>query len=112
MRLLPSLRGKKRYLAFRILSDDANALSRRDFTSELDRSSQSLIGDAGSSECGITVLSFDGTEGLVLCARGETARTRAVLATICSVGGRRVAVSVIGISGTVKGAKRFFDGEI
>lgn len=112
MRLLPSLRGKKRYLAFRILSDDANALSRRDLTSELDRSSQSLIGDTGSSECGINVLSFDGTEGVILCARSETARTRAVLATICGVGGRRVAVSVIGISGTVKGAKRFFDEKI
>ena len=88
------------------------ALSRREFTSELERSSQSLLGDTGSSECGITVLSFDGTEGIVLCARSETVRTRAVLATICSVGGRRVAVRVIGISGTVKGAKRFFGEEI
>ena len=145
MRLLPSLRGKRRYLAFRILSGATNALtpaknspprasaanplmphpaggdtdaasgaalSRREFTSELERSSQSLLGDTGSSECGITVLSFDGTEGIVLCARSETVRTRAVLATICSVGGRRVAVRVIGISGTVKGAKRFFGEEI
>jgi len=112
MRLLPSLREKRRYLAFRILSDDANAISRRDLTFELDRSSQSLIGDAGSSECGMRVLSFDGMEGLVLCARSETVRTRAVLATICSVGGRRVAVSVIGISGTIKGAKQFFGEKI
>lgn len=125
MRLLPSLRGRKRYLAFRMLPDDADAimprpagggidascrgaLSRRDLTFELDRSSQSLFGDAGSSECEIRVLSFDGTEGIVSCMHRETARTRAVLATIYEIRDRRVSVHVIGVSGTVKGAKRFF----
>ena len=108
MRLLPSLRGRKRYLAFRMLSDDANTISRRDLTFELDRSSQSLLGDAGSSECGIRVLSFDGAEGIVSCVHKETARTRAVLATIYGIRDRRISVRVIGVSGTVKGAKRFF----
>lgn len=108
MRLLPSLRGRKRYLAFRMLPDDADALSRRDLTLELDRSSQSLLGDAGSSECDIRVLSFDGTEGIVSCVHRETTRTRAVLATIYELGGRCASVRVIGVSGTVKGAKRFF----
>ncbi len=111
MRLLPSLRGRKRYLAFRMLPDDAScrgALSRRDLTLELDRSSQSLLGDAGSSECGIRVLSFDGMEGIVSCVHTETTRTRAVLATIYEIGDRRASVRVIGVSGTVKGAKRFF----
>ena len=108
MRLLPSLRGRKRYLAFRMLSDDADAISRRDLTFELDRSSQSLFGDAGSSECGIRVLSFDGTEGIVSCVHNETVRTRAVLATIYEIRNRHASVRVIGVSGTVKGAKRFF----
>ncbi|MEA3283183.1 MAG: Rpp14/Pop5 family protein [Euryarchaeota archaeon] len=141
MRLLPSLRGRKRYLAFRLLPDDADsitpvknspsqasmakplmprpaggdinasyrgALSRRDLTFELDRSSQSLLGDAGSSECDIRVLSFDGTEGIVSCVHREATRTRAVLATIYEIRNRRVSVRVIGVSGTVKGAKRFF----
>ena len=141
MRLLPSLRGRKRYLAFRMLLDDADAitpvkhspslastakplmprpagggidascrgaLSRRDLTFELDRSSQSLFGDAGSSECEIRVLSFDGTEGIVSCVHNETVRTRAVLATIYEIRNRHASVRVIGVSGTVKGAKRFF----
>lgn len=108
MRLLSSLRGRKRYLAFRMLPDDADAISRRDLTFELDRSSQSLFGDAGSSECEIRVLSFDGTEGIVSCMHRETARTRAVLATIYEIRDRRVSARVIGVSGTVKGAKRFF----
>jgi len=84
------------------------ALSRRDLTFELDRSSQSLLGDAGSSECEIRVLSFDGAEGIVSCVHTETARTRAVLATIYEIRDRRASVRVIGVSGTVKGAKRFF----
>ncbi len=125
MRLLPSLRGRKRYLAFRMLPDDADAimarpagggidascrgaLSRRDLTFELDRSSQSLFGDAGSSECEIRVLSFDGMEGIVSCVHNETVRTRAVLATIYEIRNRHASVRVIGVSGTVKGAKRFF----
>ena len=112
MRLLPSLRGRKRYLAFRMLPDDADAISRRDLTLELDRSSQSLLGDAGSSECEIRVLSFDGTEGVVSCMHRETARVRAVLATIYEIKDRRASVRVIGVSGTVKGAKRFFSEKI
>jgi len=91
-----------------MLSDDAGALSRRDLTFELDRSSQSLLGDAGSSECDIRVLSVDGTEGIVSCVHKETTRTRAVLATIYEIRGRRASIRVIGVSGTVKGAKRFF----
>ena len=141
MRLLPSLRGRKRYLAFKMLLGDADAitpvknyssrtstakplmrrpegggidvsckgaLSRHDLIFELDRSSQSLLGDAGSSECKIRVLSFDGTEGIVSCVHRETTRTRAVLATIYEIRGIRTSFRVIGVSGTVKGAKRFF----
>ncbi len=108
MRLLPSLRGRKRYLAFKMLPDATGAISRRDLTFELDRSSQSLLGDTGRSECDIRVLSFDGTEGIVSCVHREATRTRAVLATIYEIRNRRVSVRVIGVSGTIKGAKRFF----
>ncbi|NIA10600.1 MAG: ribonuclease P [Nitrospiraceae bacterium] len=107
MRLLPSLREKKRYLAFGVSSE--SAISRHDFTEEMARSSQSLLGDAGSSECEMNLLFFDSTKGIIRCIPTQTMRTRAVLATVCDVKGARVAVYVIGISGTVKGAKRFFD---
>ena len=105
MRLLPSLREKKRYLAFGILSE--GAVSRRDFIDELERSASSLLGDIGSSECGLKMLSFDRTGGIIRCARTKTEHTRAVLATINRVRGVRVAVHVIGSSGSVKGAERF-----
>ncbi len=109
MRLLPSLREKKRYLAFEMLSE--GAVSRRDFIDELNRSASSLLGDAGSSECGMKMLSFDREGGIVRCAHTRTGYTRAVLATINRVRGVRVAVHVIGSSGTVKGAERFLDEE-
>ncbi len=105
MRLLPSLREKKRYLAFEMLSE--SAVSRRDFIDELERSASSLLGDIGSSECGLKMLSFDRTGGIVRCARTKTELMRAVLATINRVMGVRVAVHVIGSSGSVKGAERF-----
>ena len=106
MRLLPSLREKKRYLAFEMLSE--GAVSRRDFIDELERSASSLLGDMGSSECGLNMLSFDRAGGIIRCARTKTEYTRAVLATINRVRGVRVAVHVIGSSGSVKGAGRFF----
>ncbi|RZN37456.1 MAG: ribonuclease P [Methanosarcinales archaeon] len=105
MRLLPSLREKKRYLAFKIISE--GTVSRRDFVDELARSASSLLGDQGSSKCGLKVLSFDREGGIIKCERTKTAHTRAVLATINRVGGVRVAVHVIGSSGSVKGAGRF-----
>ena len=105
MRLLPSLREKKRYLAFEMLSE--SAVSRRDFIDELERSASSLLGDIGSSECGLKMLSFDRTGGIIRCARTKTELMRAVLATINRVRGVRVAVHVIGSSGSVKGAERF-----
>ena len=105
MRLLPSLREKKRYLAFEIISD--GAVSRRDFVDEIDRSASSLLGDIGSSECGLKMLSFDRGVGIIKCVRTKTEHTRAVLATVNRVRGVRVAVHVIGSSGSVKGAGRF-----
>lgn len=105
MRLLPSLREKKRYLAFEIISE--GAVSRRDFIDELDRSASSLLGDVGSSECGLKMLTFDRGGGIIKCERTKTEHTRAVLATVNRVGGVRVAVHVIGSSGSVKGAGRF-----
>lgn len=115
MRLLPSLRERRRYLAFEMLSE--NAVSRRDFNRELEMSMSSLLGDAGASECRMSLLLFDGAQGngqecgggIIRCVHTHTLETRAAIATMCEVGGSRVAVRVIGTSGTVKGAKRFFD---
>jgi ribonuclease P/MRP protein subunit POP5 len=106
MRLLPSLREKRRYLAFGILSE--NGMSRHDFTEGLRRSASSLLGDAGESECGMHLLSFDGSGGIVRCVHTHVTQTRAALAAIHEIRDLRIAVYVIGISGTVKGAKRFF----
>ncbi len=115
MRLLPSLRERRRYLAFEMLSE--NAVSRRDFNRELERSAGSLLGDAGASECRMSLLLFDCAHGrmqgrgwgILRCVHTHTLETRATIATMCEAGGSRVAVRVIGTSGTVKGAKRFFD---
>ncbi|HDJ37774.1 MAG TPA: ribonuclease P [Methanosarcinales archaeon] len=113
MRLLPSLRERRRYLAFEMLSE--NAITRRDFNRELERGALSLLGDSGASECRMSLLLFDGAQGkgrgwgIIRCVHTHTLETRAAIATICEVGGSRVAVRVIGTSGTVKGAKRFFD---
>ena len=68
---------------------------------ELFSSMGSLLGDAGSSECGLRLLTFEDSKGIIQCAHTRTEQTRASIATIRDIGGRKVVINVFGISGTV-----------
>lgn len=108
--LSPALREKKRYIAFELVSEEA--ITRHDLISEIWSSAGSLLGDIGRSECGLWMLSFDGKQtkedfcarGIIRCAAERTWESRAALATVNSVRRTRVAIRVLGISGTVKEA--------
>ena len=107
--LPPTLRDKKRYLAFELISE--KPVRREDLIRELFSASGSLLGDVGSSECAIRLLAFDDSKGIVRCSPERTDNTRAVLATIMDVKGTRVLCHVLGISGTVQGAtKKYLAG--
>lgn len=103
MKTLPSsLRERKRYLAIEIIAECD--LSREEFLREIFAATGSLLGDMGSSECGIRLLDFEKKRGVLRCSHMMTEKTRAALATITSIGGQRAIVHVRGISGTVLGA--------
>ncbi len=105
-RLPPSLRKKRRYLAFDVMS--TGKIGRDDFISDLRLASQSLLGDVGASQCDLWLIDFDGHRGILRCARDKTTLARAVLATINKVGRASVGARVLGISGTIKGATEKF----
>lgn len=106
MKTLPTLRGKKRYIAFEIASEQE--INRQQLLNEILNSIVSLFGDAGRSEIALQLLSFDGKYGIIRCAREKTRETRAALACINSIRGARVSILVLGISGTIKGATEKF----
>lgn len=106
MKTIPTLREKKRYLAFKIISE--NAINRRELTEEILDSICSLFGDTGASEINPALMSYDGGYGILRCQKDRTSDTRAALACINKVGGGRVSIMVLGISGSVKGAMEKF----
>ncbi|MDF2955393.1 MAG: RNase P/RNase MRP subunit POP5 [Candidatus Alkanophagales archaeon MCA70_species_2] len=114
-RLLPSLREKKRYLVFELLSE--GEVERGEFLKELWGSLYSLFGETGASRCRLWLIDFEDAgvfddfkmhTGIVRCAHTRTEDVRAALACITSVGGRKVSIRVKGISGTIKAARRKF----
>lgn len=107
--LPPTLRDKKRYLAFELISE--HDVTREELLREMFSRVGSLIGDIGSSECGIRVLTFDDSKGIIRCSRTKTDQARAALATITHIGGKRVMLHIFGISGTVAGAtEKYLEG--
>ncbi|WP_406671282.1 Rpp14/Pop5 family protein [Methanolobus sp. ZRKC4] len=107
--LPPTMRENKRYLAFELIAD--GQVSRDELIREIFSASGSLLGDLGSSECNIWLFAFDDLKGVVSCEREHVWQTRAVLATITNVKGKRVSFHILGVSGTVLGAtKKYLAG--
>ncbi len=105
-RLLPSLRARKRYLAFELLSEEP--ASRSDIVKEVISSASSLLGDVTASNCGIKVLGFENGKGIIQCSHTKVKETRASLAALTRINGKRATLHVLGVSGTVKGATEKF----
>lgn len=105
-RLLPSLRAKKRYLAFELISEVP--VVRSDLVKEVMFSASSLLGDVTASECDIKVLGFEESKGIIQCSHTKVKETRASLATLTRVNGKRATVHILGTSGTIKRATEKF----
>jgi len=72
---------------------------------------RSLIGDVGSSECGIRGLTIEDSKAIIRGAHNKTEQTRVAVATITQIGGKRAVVHILGISGTVAGAtEKYLEG--
>lgn len=105
-RLLPSLRAKKRYLAFELISEEP--ASRSDIVKEVMSSASSLLGDVITSDCDIRVLGFENGKGIIQCSHTKVKQTRASLAALARINGKRATLHVLGVSGTVKRATEKF----
>lgn len=105
MKILPSsLREKKRYLALSVVTEGGEAVDRKLLLDEIYYATQSLLGDAGSSEIGYRLMDFDGRRGVLRVSLGTVELARAALATVYAVKGQRAVITVTGVSGTIRAA--------
>ncbi|WP_096393008.1 Rpp14/Pop5 family protein [Halorubrum trapanicum] len=115
MKHLPKhLRPRWRYLAVGIESWADAEIGRRAFQRALWYSAGNLLGDAGSADADLTLLSFahaDGTgEAVVRVRHGHVAEARAAIACVSEVDGEPVGILVRGISGTVRACEERYMG--
>jgi ribonuclease P/MRP protein subunit POP5 len=104
-RLPPSIRHRKRYIAFRLIGLN-NPADRKEIALKLMDSMLSLFGEVGSSHAGIWIEYFNGELGIVRCNREATERVKIALTLIDEVNGEKVLPLILGVSGTIRKCKR------
>ncbi len=111
--LPPTLREKDRYIVFEVISDGDFTLE--DLIKATRISFLSLFGELGLSECGIRFLRnlYDekNKRGVIRCVHNKIEEVRTALAFIRKVNEVNVIVRVLGITGTVKSARKKFLGQ-
>ena len=115
MRHLPKhLRPRWRYLAVGIESWSDAEVGRRAFQRALWYAAGNLLGDAGSADADLSLLSFthgDGVgEAVVRVRRGHVDDARAAVACVSAVDDEPVGLRVRGISGTVRACEERYMG--
>lgn len=111
--LPPSLRGRRRYIAYQVISEEK--LLPDDMFNTIWHTVLNFLGEHGTSKTNMWIVkeSFDekNQSGLIRCSHTSVEHVRASLALIERIGDVRVVFKVLGISGTIKAAKMKFFGE-
>ena len=106
--LPPTLREKKRYVAFEVLSDEQ--ISKDELRKAVWIGSLSLLGEIQASALGLYVLDLESEnqQGFLVCRNEASWKIKAVLALLGEINGKKAHISVTGVSGTIKALKRKF----
>lgn len=110
-KLLPSsLRERKRYIAFQVISE--NKIILPDLTNTIWHSLLNLLGELTTAQAKVWIMKNNYDEekqiGLIRCSHRSVEHVRSALALIQRIGDTRVVFKTLGISGTIKGARRKF----
>jgi ribonuclease P/MRP protein subunit POP5 len=107
-RLPPTLRERKRYVAFKIFCDEP--IAKDELTRTVWTRALSLLGEIQASSIGLWVIDFseEVQEGFLVCRNEALWKIKAILAFIGDINGKRVHICVTGVSGTIKALKRKF----
>ncbi len=110
--LPPSMREKERYIVFEVISEgnfSYDELSRSIWFTAL-----TFLGELGVSSCGIKLIRNLWDErskrGVIRCFHNKIEEVRAALTMIRKIGNANVLIHVLGVTGTIKSARRKFLG--
>ncbi|KAF5089058.1 Rpp14/Pop5 family protein [Methanobacterium aggregans] len=113
--LPPTLRVKKRYVAFEVISQAP--LKRDDVIFLIGEASQDLYGACGTSRFDLWIVKLwkchsnpneTVMKGIFRCNRDELESVMGIIPTITRFRGRRIVFHTLGISGTIKSAIKKF----
>ncbi|MBI5060936.1 MAG: ribonuclease P protein component 2 [Candidatus Aenigmarchaeota archaeon] len=111
-KLPPSLRLKKRYIIFEVISEQQ--IEYGELVSVVWNSLLSLLGDAGASEARVWIIQnlYDNKNqrGVIRCKHDSVEEVRSSLALINIIGEGKVIIKILGVTGTIKSAKSKYLG--
>ncbi|MFQ6009845.1 MAG: Rpp14/Pop5 family protein [Candidatus Aenigmatarchaeota archaeon] len=111
--LPPTLRPKNRYLAYQIVSDKKIPFT--DLINAMLHSILNFLGELGTSQSRVWIIRNTWDEekqmGLLRCNHVSVEQVRAALSLVQRVGDSPVVIKVLGVSGTIKAARKKFFGE-
>jgi len=110
LKILPlSMRRKKRYIGFIVLSEEKIELT--DLESAITQSLLDMYGSKGFAELWYKFLkdTWDGKRGIIRCAHTKTEDVIAGIGAIERIGDSRVNFKILKVSGTIKKIKASFD---
>ena len=98
---------RNRYIAFKIISE--SVFSEDDIVHCIWRTLLSLFGEVGGSRTNFWLIEYSETGyGILRCTHTSIDVMKSVLATVIELNGSALIVDVLGVSGTIKGVRRFF----
>ncbi len=110
--LSPTLRDKKRYLAYEIIS--SQKIPFQDLSNAMWHAILNYMGELGAAEAGAWIMKNEWNEekqtGMIRCNHTAVEKIRAALALLNRVGDAPVIIRVIGVSGTIKAAEKKYFG--
>jgi ribonuclease P/MRP protein subunit POP5 len=104
----PSLRHRKRYIAFRLIGlsnstrDDETA---KEIARKLMENILSLFGEMGGIHSGVWVEHWEGECGIVRCYLASLEKVKIAITLIDEIKGVKVLPVILGVSGTIKRCK-------
>lgn len=107
MKGLPkSLRGRQRYVWFRVEADPWREVEDRDLQRVVWWEAQNLYGDLVSSEAELRLVEYEDGLGVLRVKHDMVEEARAALACMHEIDDSPVGVYVVGVSGTLKSGRR------
>ena len=106
--ILPSLKEKKRYIVFEVISD--KKVSQREIGDGIRNNIAKFLGELGIAKAGFVLMkdTIKGNKGIIRTNVKYQDEVKMALALIKNLGKEKVIVNVIGVSGILKKAKGKF----